>query len=175
MPSSTRAPGLAPPAHDGCELPPPAAVARPRRSWTRRVALVLAVPLLVLGLAACDPTPDQESVRAHVNRSRQAHGLGALGDDLFVRLKAQAWAAHLASTGSLSHSKLSSGLDGVAWVAVAENVGRGGSVGDVHAAYMDSPKHRANILDRRWDRMGAGHAVARDGTVYTVHVFVDLG
>jgi len=137
--------------------------------------LVLVAPLLVVGLAACDPTPDQESVRAHVNDSRQAHGLHALGDDLAVRLKAQDWAGRLAEAGDLSHSALSSGLDGVPWVAVAENVGRGSSIGSVHDAYMRSPSHRANILDPRWDRMGTGHAVGRDGSVYTVHVFVDLG
>lgn len=139
------------------------------------MALVVAAPLLVLGLAACDPTPNQESVRSHVNESRRDHGVHALGDDLVVRLKAQAWADRLAANGSLSHSTLSSGLDGVAWVAVGENVGRGPSVGSVHDGFMRSPRHRANILDRRWDRIGAGHAVAGDGTVYTVHVFVDLG
>lgn len=140
-----------------------------------RIALAIAAPLLVLGLAACDPTPQQDSVRSHINESRRAHGVHALGDDLVVRLKAQAWADRLADAGSLSHSTLSSGLDGVAWVAVAENVGAGSSVGQVHQSYMSSSRHRANILDRRWDRVGAGHAVGRDGLTYTVQVFVDLG
>lgn len=166
MTLSTRAPRHARPA------PPD----RPPRRWsTKRMALLLAAPLLVLGLAACDPTPHQESVRSHVNESRRAHGVHALGDDLAVRLKAQDWANRLAGAGNLSHSTLSSGLDGVPWVAVAENVGRGSSIGSVHDGYMRSPSHRANILNPRWDRIGTGHAVARDGTVYTVHVFVDLG
>ncbi|MCO8126463.1 CAP domain-containing protein [Acidimicrobiia bacterium EGI L10123] len=166
MSISTRAPRLAPPA--------PTDDSR-RRRRPKRLALALAAPLLVLGLAACDPTPPQESVRAHVNESRRAAGVHAVGDDLVVRLKAQAWADRLAANGSLSHSTLSSGLDGVPWVAVAENVGRGSSIRSVHDGYMGSSRHRANILDRRWDRMGAGHAVAADGTVYTVQVFVDLG
>lgn len=174
MTLTTRAPQLAPPAPDE-HAHRPTDGGRLQRRWTKRVALVLAVPLLVLGLAACDPSPNQESVRAHVNESRRAHGLHALGDDFTVRLKAQSWADHLASTGSLSHSRLSSGLDGLAWVSIAENVGRGGSIGRIHDSYMASPSHRANILDRRWDRIGTGHAVAGDGTVYTVHVFVDLG
>ena len=72
--------------------------ARRRRPLTRRVALVAAVPLLALGLAACQPTKAQESVRAHINSSRQQHGVHALGDELIVRYKAQQWAEHLAAT-----------------------------------------------------------------------------
>ena len=147
---------------------------RRRRPLAKRVALVAAVPLLALGLAACQPTKAQESVRAHINDSRQRHGVHALGDELIVRYKAQQWAEHLAATGTLSHSKLSAGLDGLAWGAVAENVGRGTSIASVHASYMSSPGHRANILDRRWDRVGTGYAKGRDGRTYTVQVFVDL-
>lgn len=158
MTISTRAPRLAPPA---------------RRS-SRRLALVLA-PLLVLGLAACQPSPEQESVRGLINESRRAHGVHQLGDDLIINHKAQEWAEHLASTGRLAHSRLNSGLDGLPWVTVAENVGRGSSIEKVHEQYMRSSGHRTNILDRRWDRVGTGHAVGRDGQVYTVQVFVDLG
>lgn len=140
-----------------------------------RVALAIAAPLLVLGLAACDPTPEQDAVRSHVNESRRAHGVHAIGDDVIVRMKAQAWAERLADAGSLSHSRLGEGLDGVGWVAVAENVGAGADVAQVHEQYMRSPRHRANVLDRRWDRVGTGHAVGRDGRTYTVLVFVDLG
>lgn len=143
----------------------------PRSS--RRIALVLA-PLLVLGLAACQPTPEQESVRGHINQSRQSHGVHRISGDPILDHKAQRWAEHLASNGRLAHSTLSSGLDGLPWTAVAENVGRGSSIGQVHDQYMGSSRHRANILDRRWSRVGTGHAVGRDGHVYTVQVFVAL-
>jgi uncharacterized protein YkwD len=149
-------------------------LARPTFRPSRRLALVLA-PLLVLGLAACQPSPQQESVRGHINESRRAHGVHQLGDDPIINHKAQAWAEHLASTGQLAHSSLSSGLDGLPWAAVAENVGRGSSIAKVHEQYMGSSRHRSNILDRRWDRVGTGHAVGGDGHVYTVQVFVDLG
>lgn len=171
MTIATRAPRMAHATHDA---PCPSGDRRTRRV-TKRMALLIAAPLLVLGLAACEPTPQQESVRSHVNDSRSAHGLPALGDDLAVRLKAQAWAEQLAAKGSLSHSTLGAGLEAVGWVALAENVGAGSSVGQVHQSYMSSSRHRANILDRRWDRVGAGHAVGRDGLTYTVQVFVDLG
>lgn len=166
MSISTRAPRTAPRAGGG---------RRPSPLRTKRLALLVATPLLVLGLAACQPNAQQESVRSHINASRQADGLHHVEDDVAVRIKAQAWAEHLASKGRLSHSSLSSGLDVVPWVAVAENVGYGSSIGSVHDQFMRSPRHRANVLDRRWDRVGTGHAVGRDGRVYVVQVFVDLG
>lgn len=168
MTISTRAPRLAARTRRGTR-PAPSAPRRPGR----RATLLLA-PLLVLGLVACQPSPEQESVRAYVNESRRSEGVRAIGDELIVRYKAQQWAEHLAATGTLSHSKLSAGLDGLPWGAVAENVGRGSSIASVHQSYMASPRHRANILDRRWDRVGTGSAVGRDGRTYTVQVFVDL-
>jgi len=124
---------------------------------------------------ACGPESGaQQQVRAEVNESRRAHGLHALRDEWLVRDKAQAWAEHLARTGSLSHSRLSEGLGALPWTAIAENVGYGGSIAAVHDQFMRSSGHRANVLDRRWDVMGAGQAVARDGRVFVVHVFVAL-
>lgn len=153
---------------------PPAEVAR-RRPRARRVLLLLVLPLLALGLTACGPESGaQHQVRAEVNESRREHGLHALRDEWIVREKAQAWAEHLARTGTLSHSRLSDGLGPLPWTAIAENVGYGGSIAGVHDQFMRSSGHRANVLDRRWDVMGAGHAVARDGRVFVVHVFVAL-
>lgn len=172
---STRAPRTAPRSDDDRSGPTPAHGRRRRRLPTKRLALVLAAPLLVLGLAACEPTPQQEAVRGHINESRRASGLHALADDVTVRLKAQAWAEHLAASGALSHSDLRSGLDAVPWVGIAENVGSGSSIRQVHESFMASPRHRANILDRRWDIVGTGHAVGGGGQVYTVQVFVDVG
>lgn len=169
MTISTRAPRLAPRARRRTRSAPTDG-GRP----SRRLALVLA-PLLVLGLAACQPTPQQDSVRSHINESRQAQGVPQLGGDLIIDYKAQAWAEHLAATGRLAHSTLSSGVGGMAWTAVAENVGRGSSIGSVHEQFMRSSGHRRNILDRRWDRVGTGYAVGRDGYTYIVQVFVDVG
>jgi len=152
----------------------PATATRRRARLRRRLLLLLVVPLLAVGLTACQPNSAQEQVRAAVNESRRASRLPELRDDWIVRSKAQAWADHLAQAGSLSHSKLSDGLGALPWTAVAENVGYGGSIAAVHDQFMRSSGHRANILDRRWDVMGAGHAVGRDGRVYVVHVFVAL-
>lgn len=174
MPIRTRASQPTSRARRSSTRPSPPAGGWRRGPLTKRVAVLLMAPLLVVGLAACQPTEAQDQVRAHVNESRRADGVQALGDELIVRYKAQQWAEHLAAKGVLSHSKLSAGLDGLPWGAVAENVGRGTSIAAVHQSYMASPEHRANILDRRWDRVGTGHAVGSDGRTYTVQVFVDL-
>ena len=175
MPIRTRAPLSLRRVDAGRSRPTPPDGRRRGRPFTKRLALVLAAPVLVVALAACEPTPQQDAVRGHINESRRAHGVHAVSDDVTVRLKAQAWAEHLAASGSLSHSDLRSGLDAVPWVGIAENVGSGSSIGQVHESFMASSRHRANILDRRWDRVGTGHAVGGNRQVYTVQVFVDVG
>lgn len=171
MPLHARAPLSVRPVEELGRPTPPAR----RRRLARRLALLVAAPLLVAGLAACEPSSEQEAVRALVNDSRAAQGVHALDDDVTVRLKAQAWAEHLAARGTLGHSDLTDGLDAVPWLSVAENVGRGPSIRSVHESYLSSSRHRRNILDPRWDRIGTGHAVGADGDVYTVQVFVDVG
>ena len=86
-----------------------------------------------------------------------------------AQAKAQDWANHLASRGTLAHSRLSSGLSD--WRMVAENVGYGSSVSAVHRQFMSSSGHRANILGRGYTHLGTG--VARGhGNTWVVHVFV---
>jgi len=152
----------------------PAGVSR-RPQRARRVLPLLVLPLLALGLTACLPESSaQQQVRAEVNESRRAAGLNPLRDEWIVREKAQAWAEQLARTGTLSHSRLSDGLGVLPWTAIAENVGYGDSIAGVQDQFMRSAGHRANVLDRRWDVIGAGHAVAKDGRVFVVQVFVAL-
>jgi uncharacterized protein YkwD len=140
----------------------------PRRGRVRRMVALVLASALVLGLAAC--TPDQGEAFDLINASRRQHGLpglqwnGQLGD------KAQAWAEHMARQGRISHSNLADGAPS-GWKALGENVGVGGSIGAVHTAYMNSPGHRANIVNSRWTHVGTG--VARSGgRVYTVQVFM---
>jgi uncharacterized protein YkwD len=54
---------------------------------------------------------------------------------------------------------------------LGENVGSGPSVEAIQAAFMNSPGHRANILNPEFNWAGAGVAVAGNGTVYVVQVF----
>jgi uncharacterized protein YkwD len=138
--------------------------ARPRRIALR----VLAIAALAAVLSAC--TPEQIETYDRVNVVRAEHGVSHLDPDLAQMNKAQAWADHLAATGALAHSDPWEGLyDGAR--AVAENVGFGGDIASVMAAFMASPPHRDNLLNPRWNRVGTGVAVGRNGGVYVVQVF----
>ena len=54
---------------------------------------------------------------------------------------------------------------------LGENVGHGPSVAAIEQAFMNSPGHRANILNPEFNWAGTGVSVAADGTVYLVQVF----
>ena len=56
------------------------------------------------------------------------------------------------------------------WRWVGENVGYGPSVASVHTAFMNSPAHKANILDRDYTEVGIGVVVA-NGRVWVAEVF----
>jgi uncharacterized protein YkwD len=85
-------------------------------------------------------------------------------------VKAQAWADHLAATSQLQHSDLWADMPEGGY-AIGENVGQGPSVDAVNAAFLQSPKHRANLLDPRWNWVGTGVARSSNGTVFVVQVF----
>ena len=57
------------------------------------------------------------------------------------------------------------------WDAVGENVGVGGTVSDVHNAFMQSPEHRANILDHDFTQVGVGVTVDESGEVWVTEDF----
>jgi uncharacterized protein YkwD len=133
---------------------------------------VLVATAALVGLSATSGcTKNGEAWRSFqlINQERAAAGVAPLDLDAALVEKAQAWAETMAAEGRWRHSNL---LDGVTpgWRYVAENVGAAGNVDEVHFYLMRSPSHRANVLDRRSNRVGTGAAVA-DGRVFIVQVF----
>jgi len=84
--------------------------------------------------------------------------------------KAQAWADHLASIGYLWHSNLAEAVD-PGWSMLGENVGSGPSADAIERAFLNSPGHRANIMNPQFNWAGTGVAVSGNGTVFLVQVF----
>jgi uncharacterized protein YkwD len=41
------------------------------------------------------------------------------------------------------------------WLKLGENVGYGGTIAAIHEAYLNSPGHRANIMDPTFTEIGA--------------------
>ncbi len=145
---------------------PPAA----RRGRSRRAVGIVAVALLaVASLAGC-LSEEQQTVQTQINNSRKSANRAALADWDVSDIKAQDWAERLAKKGSLSHSNLAAGYTTGTWCRLAENVGMGPNLATIHQAFMNSPGHRANILNPAFTHMGTG--VAKKGnTWFVVHEF----
>lgn len=138
-------------------------------------ALVAFLALLLASVAVATPAhaasgSDLEArFVAAVNAERAAAGLPALrvADEL-VSVGRQ-HAQRMASTADLHHNP-NLGNDVTGWDKVGENVGRGPDVGRIHAAFMASPSHRANVLDPAWTEVGMGVVVV-DGQVWVTELF----
>jgi uncharacterized protein YkwD len=107
-------------------------------------------------------------VGAH-NGDRAAAGLGGLCENGQLAGFAQAWAEHMAATGSLVHQDISSTISGTSFFTMGENilVGPAGySPDQMETAWMNSPTHRANILSGEFNQVGVGTAYSSDGRMW---------
>jgi len=84
-----------------------------------------------------------------------------------------AWAVHMASTGSLTHNNMMTVLSSCGGTTTAgENIAAGyTSVSAVTSGWMNSPGHRANILNANFKIISVGVAQAANGTYYWVEDF----
>jgi hypothetical protein len=132
----------------------------------RRIAfLTVAVLALVAGPMATGPAVAgwTADLTAMTNADRAAARLKALSTAGDLQSLAQKKADELAKAGRLSHtSNLGSKVSG--WRRVGENVGRGPALRDIQTAFMNSPSHRDNIIDRGFTQLGVG--VTFDGKEY---------
>lgn len=150
---------------------------------SRLVATIAAVLAVFIGaglVTSCESVPgERAAVIREVNASRAAAGLAPLRENWVLDLKADSWAQKMRNACAISHSTLRDGVPGN-WRKLGENVGRGGSVQAIHVAYMNSPGHRANVLDPAFNEMGAaavwGTCPNSSGTMvrtlFTIHVFM---
>ena len=139
------------------------------RTPRRLVRGVVAAVAMITLLAGCLSTSQQTALNA-LNRDRKSYGLATLRTNSTIQKKAQAWAEQLARDNYLHHSVLTSGVPSC-WRSLGENVGYGGSIGQIEVAYMNSPLHRANILNRSYTMSGVGVA-SRGNRIFTAQVFM---
>ena len=110
-----------------------------------------------------------------MNGDRGANGLGALCGNGQLQGIAQNWANWMAQNASLTHQDLDAVINGTPFSVMGENllVGPGGmSFGAMEVAWMQSPSHRASILNGAYTAAGVGIAYGGDGRVW---VAVDFG
>jgi peptidoglycan hydrolase-like protein with peptidoglycan-binding domain len=126
-----------------------------------RAAVVTAMCVGSTGVAVLAAAPahaatsDAFAYLSKLNAERKAHGLPALTLRSDLTSVAQSWAGHMASARLLSHNpRLTTQVRN--WLAVGENVGAGPTVTSLDLAFMASPAHRSNVLDRTYRDIGIG-------------------
>ncbi len=151
------------------QTPAPTTTNRRRVTRSRVAWLAALTAVAVMALGACSPEEDRATEL--VNQSRNSVGLPSLPLNIDLSLKAQAWSRQLANDQRLYHSNLADG-NGYNWYRLGENVGYGYSIEQVHNAFMNSAGHKANILDRGFNRIGLGVTRTGDGRYWVVQEFM---
>jgi uncharacterized protein YkwD len=119
------------------------------------------------------------------NTARRNAGLTGLLRSVNLMSAAQIQADQMVKAGRMEHElpgqdypTLRSRFAAVQYAARAagENIAEGQRTpAAVVTAWMDSSKHRANILSKEYTELGTGVAVARNGRLYFVAVFARPG
>ena len=143
----------------------------------RRSALAVVAALLVALVAGCLP-PEEQTFLDRTNALRAANGIAPLKEHGTLTKKAEDWARHMAATGTLAHSNLTSGLGGLNWKSLGENVGMSSPTRDtlltIHNKFVSSSGHRANLLNSGFTHMGVGVHEDASGRVWVAEVFARL-
>jgi uncharacterized protein YkwD len=137
------------------------------------VALVVGTTLVVFVSAPSPAHADSFEARFLylVNQERSAKGLHRLSIAGDLAPKAERHSAEMAARRRIWHSSnLASGVRN--WEVLGENVGMGPSVEALHRAFMQSARHRYNVLRPGFEQVGIG-AIQRDDTIYVTFIFVE--
>ena len=140
------------------------------------VALVVAAPASTATQAAQRDTSLERSVVEAVNAVRAAHGLRPLTVSRGLRAAAYGHTNELVAAGLFQHeSPDGTSFDrrirraypprGFSSWSVGENLVFGSapfSADDIVKAWLDSPPHRRNLLNRSWREIGVGAVLAQN-------------
>lgn len=158
---------------------------------SRPLVSLLLVALLGLGAPVAASAAPRISVSllerelfARTNADRAAEGLAVLTRDVALVALARVRSRDMARRGYFSHDIPPRGervfallsRRGYCYTIAGENLGRlprdlSDAAGVIERAFLRSPKHRANLLDRRWRALGIGVARAPDGRLYFTVLF----
>jgi uncharacterized protein YkwD len=110
------------------------------------------------------------------NNSRVNHGVRRVDIHWQISKLARQHSIAMANRGSIFHTSSSviqgTYLKGIDWSTWGENVGiTTGSVSDLQQAFMQSPGHRANILNQRFRRVALGTYRDDDGYLWVTVFF----
>ena len=110
-----------------------------------------------------------------VNSDRASAGLAPVHARTDVAAIAQDWTAQMVAAGTLSHNDAyfsPETHDAIGAQAEGENVGFAGSMEAVEIGFMNSPHHRANVLDPRFTAIGIGVQQSSSGAWWVTQDFL---
>jgi uncharacterized protein YkwD len=150
---------------------------RTRAQYAGIVAMLLLVVLVLVGLVqtpAHANTKLERTMLRLTNAARERRDLPRLRLDDVRSDRARKHSVAMARKG-LYHTPDPTEvyLSDVRWSRWGENVGDTGGGSDLRPlqdAFMDSPEHRANVLERSFDRVAIG-VVMRDGEAWVTLFF----
>jgi hypothetical protein len=87
---------------------------------------------------------------------------------------ARRWSAKMAADNRLAHNPNLANEVTADWEKLGENVGTGDNARQIHDAFMNSPAHRANIVDPAFTYVGIGVVRGGDGRIWVTEVFMRL-
>jgi uncharacterized protein YkwD len=137
----------------------------------RRLALIVAAQMVASmiapgqmanadasGSSSCYRIKDSERAFAKkINGVRAQRDKGKLRLDPELSRVARQHTREMVKKGMLFHQTSDQFARRITnWTMIAENVGYGSDVGELHSAFMDSPLHAANILNSSYRFVGTG-------------------
>jgi hypothetical protein len=142
-----------------------------------RLALTLSLAALGLWLLGSDRAWAQASEEgcfaSSANAARAQEGIPSFETRGDLVDLARRHSGEMAASGTIFHNQsLGSDVPGK-WTLVGENVGQGGTCESIHRAFMNSPGHRKNIMEPRYNYVGMG-VVVSNGTIFVTEVFMEL-
>lgn len=157
-----------------------------RRGLIVRIARPFTFLVLIVGLIAGTElsaavateflSAQEAELSRLLNDERTARGLPPLAHSDALRTVARRHAQRMMMEGTIFHNeRLAEDVEAVFpdWARIGENVGVSPTIPDVHRAFMDSPGHRANILDPDWGWLGVG-AVSGGSRLFVTENFLKL-
>lgn len=147
-----------------------------RRIFTLLTSAAIAASVLPSSLATSAQgttlsysVANERSMVNLTNQDRIRHGLRAYRTSSELARVARSQAMRMATTNRLYHNpQLRYAVTSYRWVG--ENVGYSPNSGSLEKAFMASPAHRANILNRKYTQIGIG-AVVVNGRLWVSEVF----
>ncbi len=123
------------------------------------------------GLTTARPAVASAGIYELVTEFRAANGVAPLVRDTGLEAVAAGWTQWMQATDSLVHNPSYADEIPGGWIRAGENIAWNYSEQDLFWAWVNSPGHRANLLDDRYTSVGIWTVWGPDGRVWATQDF----